>query len=187
MSSVSSPSKSRRSHPSLSCVSKRPDSTVLESRNTETFKVIKRPTIDVVCNSQSFPNHRGSGATLDDASSLVDQSSSVVSPVKMASSKSSLGETCASQSDLLEINYKLTTLAITQRESIYVRALFRYDPSADRGLAARVSSCVNYSVTSLSVVQYCAIVVYSWRFRFNGFLDTTSVISLDSRITNFYC
>lgn len=143
MSSVSSPNKSsRRTHSSLSCVSKRPDSSAFDSGNAEPLKVIKRPTVGVACSNQPLYNHRESGATLDDASSLVDQSSSAVSPVKLTSSKSSLTGTSASQSDLVGINCKLTTLTINQRESIYVRALFRYDPTADRGLAARVSFLV---------------------------------------------
>ncbi|VDK39267.1 unnamed protein product [Taenia asiatica] len=138
MSSVSSPNKSsRRTHSSLSCVSKRPDSSVFDSGNAEPLKVIKRPTVGVACSNQPLFNHRESGATLDDASSLVDQSSSAVSPVKLTSSKSSLTGTSASQSDLVGINCKLTTLTINQRESIYVRTLFRYDPMTDRGLAAR--------------------------------------------------
>ncbi|KAH9280931.1 Disks large 1 tumor suppressor protein [Echinococcus granulosus] len=138
MSSVSSPNKSsRRTYSSLSCVSKRPDSPVFDSVGVEPLKVIKRPTIGVAYSNQHLFNHRGSGATLDDASSLADQSSSAVSPVKLTSSKSSLTGTSASQSDLVGINYKLTTLTINQRESIYVRALFRYDPTTDRGLAAR--------------------------------------------------
>uniref|UniRef100_A0A5K3F4W6 SH3 domain-containing protein n=2 Tax=Mesocestoides corti TaxID=53468 RepID=A0A5K3F4W6_MESCO len=136
MSSVNSVSKSsRRSHSSLSCVCKRPDSSVLDSRNAEPLKVIKRPTIGIVNANESHNNHRGSGATLDDASSLVDQSSSAVSPAK--STSRFLTATSVSQSDLFGINYKPNTLTITQRESIYVRALFRYDPSTDRGLAAR--------------------------------------------------
>ncbi|VDM25603.1 unnamed protein product [Hydatigera taeniaeformis] len=138
MSSVSSPNKSsRRTYSTLSCVSKRPDSSVFDSGNVEPLKVIKRPTVGVACGSQPLFNHRGSGATLDDASSLVDQSSSAVSPAKLTSSKSSLTGTSASQSDLVGINCKLTTLTINQRESIYVRTLFRYDPATDRGLAAR--------------------------------------------------
>ncbi|KAM7542620.1 hypothetical protein Aperf_G00000010932 [Anoplocephala perfoliata] len=137
MSSTSSPNKSRRTYSSLSCMSKRPDSSSFNSGGSEPLKVIKRPTIGVVSDSQSLLNHRGSGATLDDASSLVEQSSSAVSPVKQGSSKSSLVGSSVSQSDLLGINYKLTSLTITQRESLHVRALFRYDPSTDRGLAAR--------------------------------------------------
>ncbi|VDD74974.1 unnamed protein product [Mesocestoides corti] len=149
MSSVNSVSKSsRRSHSSLSCVCKRPDSSVLDSRNAEPLKVIKRPTIGIVNANESHNNHRGSGATLDDASSLVDQSSSAVSPAK--STSRFLTATSVSQSDLFGINYKPNTLTITQRESIYVRALFRYDPSTDRGLAARVAnSLVRWSSSSV--------------------------------------
>ncbi|KAL5969352.1 hypothetical protein TSMEX_002922 [Taenia solium] len=109
----------------------------VENSNAEPLKVIKRPTVGVACSNQPLFNHRESGATLDDASSLVDQSSSAVSPVKLTSSKSSLTGNSASQSDLVGINCKLTTLTINQRESIYVRTLFRYDPTTDRGLAAR--------------------------------------------------
>lgn len=149
MSSISSPSKSRRTYSSLSCMSKRPNSGTFYSGGSEPLKVIKRPTIGIVGDSQSLLNHRGSGATLDDASSLAEQSSFVVSPIKQGSPKSSLVGSSVSQSDLLGINYKLTSLTITQRESLYVRALFRYDPSTDRGLAARVSSVLILRIPSL--------------------------------------
>ncbi|VDL59951.1 unnamed protein product [Hymenolepis diminuta] len=141
MSSISSPNKSsRRTYSSLSCMSKRPDSgTFSPPGDTAPLKVIKRPTIGVVTTSNNQPpNHRlGSGGTLDDASSLVDQSFSAVSPIKQASSKSSLTGSSVSQSDLLGINYALNSLTITRRESLHVRALFRYNPDTDRGRAAR--------------------------------------------------
>ncbi|KAM3186997.1 hypothetical protein ACTXT7_003174 [Hymenolepis weldensis] len=133
---------SRRTYSSLSCMSKRPDSgTFSPPGDTAPLKVIKRPTIGVVTTSNNQPpNHRlGSGGTLDDASSLVDQSFSAISPIKQASSKSSLTGSSVSQSDLLGITYALNSLTITRRESLHVRALFRYNPDTDRGRAARGS------------------------------------------------
>ncbi|VDN95925.1 unnamed protein product [Rodentolepis nana] len=144
MSSVPSPNKSsRRTYSNLSCMSKRPDSDAfIPPGDTAPLKIIKRPTIGVVATQNSRPfhnNHLGSGGTLDDASSLVDQSSSAVSPIKQASSKSSLAGSSVSQSDLLGINCALNSITITMRESLHVRALFRYNPDTDRGRAARAS------------------------------------------------
>ena len=139
MSSTSSPNKSsRRTYSSLSCVGKRPDSSVFNSGESESVKIIKRPTIGV---ESDLLNHRGSGATLDDASSLVDQTTSL----GLSPAKTSLAAGSASQSDL-EMGHRLNSLTINRRESMHVRTLFRYDPSRDHGLAARVRlTSINFS------------------------------------------
>lgn len=158
MSSASSPSKSPllRATLSLSCVSKRPDSSAFESAppGSEPYNVIKRPTAS---NSLLAMNRRGSESTLNDASSLVDHSATLLSPAKrgatlpktgsFANNNTTTTTSCGSQVDLASggdslVTNKLATLVITQRESMYVRALFQYDPDTDRGLAARVSAYI---------------------------------------------
>ncbi|VDM00356.1 unnamed protein product [Schistocephalus solidus] len=89
----------------------------------------------------------GSATTLDDASSIAEQGSCVSTASKVDySSPSNHVKTSipCSEADLTtacstdgSTSKALATLTITNRESIYVRTLFRYNPAHDRGLSAR--------------------------------------------------
>lgn len=135
-------------HSKLSCLyitSKRQDADLFEGSSMKPF-AIDKASISTNNNSQfGYSARRDSGTTLDDASSIVERTytaSKIDSPISTRSRSSTKG----SQGDLtnyptseLSVSKSLATLTITPRESIYVRTLFRYDPSTDRSLPAKVS------------------------------------------------
>nr|VZI45375.1 unnamed protein product [Spirometra erinaceieuropaei] len=144
-----SPPKKQRPH--LSCLHspKRPIFDIDQfDRPSTTNDVSHQLLSDAASSRYKQPQFdSGSATTLDDASSIAEQGSCVSTASKMDSpnpsnhhktsnpcSEGDLTNTCSADESA---SRALATLTITNRESIYVRTLFRYDPAHDRSLSAR--------------------------------------------------